>query len=107
MLDPESYEQLEEERIVNDVDMESYTPETVSTSHHREEVKQAGPEDRKQNSAQDSVDGNAVSIGELRTSRRLRKPKVCKTFFLFNFPVILLFLCELFSYMQITFNFRC
>ncbi|KAL1198036.1 Protein ALWAYS EARLY 1 [Cardamine amara subsp. amara] len=74
--DPESSAQLEEERIVNDVDEECNTPETVPTSHHRVKVKQARPEDRKLKPAQDSVDGNAVSTGELRTSRRLRKPKV-------------------------------
>lgn len=94
MLDPESSAQLKEERIANNMDEKSKTLETVSTRHHREKAKQAGPEDsllheisaadhdsRKPKPVQESVDCNAVSIGELVTSKRKRKPKVCKTVF--------------------------
>ncbi|XP_024007386.1 protein ALWAYS EARLY 1 isoform X2 [Eutrema salsugineum] len=81
----ESSAQLQKERVANNVDEKSNTPETVSTSHTREKAKQAGPEDRllhavsatdnrKLTSAQELVDGNDVSIGELGTSRRKRKP---------------------------------
>lgn len=92
-MDPESSAQWEEDRIANNVDEKSNTLNTVSTSDHREKVKQAGPEDsllhaisaadkRKPKSVQESIDGNAVSIGDLGTSRRKRKQKVCKTVFI-------------------------
>lgn len=85
MLDPESSAELKEERVAN-------TRETVSSSHNREKAKQAGREDhsvlhvisaadsRKPKSAQELVDGNAVPIGELDTSRRKRKPLHNKVF---------------------------
>ena len=84
-LDPESSAELKEERVAN-------TRETVSSSHNREKAKQAGREDhsvlhvtsaadnRKPKSAQELVDGNAVPIGELDTSRRKRKPLHDKVF---------------------------
>lgn len=92
MLDPESSAQLKEDRIANNMDEKSKTLETVSTRHHRENAKQAGPEDsllhdfsaadsRKPKPVQESIDCNAVSIGELVTSKRKRKTKVCKTVF--------------------------
>ncbi|KAG7552095.1 DIRP domain [Arabidopsis thaliana x Arabidopsis arenosa] len=76
----------QEERIANNVDEKSNTLETVSTSHHREKAKEAGPEaslllaisapgKRKPKSVPESVDGNVVSVEELGTSRRKRKPK--------------------------------
>lgn len=85
MLDPESSAELKKERVAN-------TRETVSSSHNREKAKQAGREDhsvlhvisaadsRKPKSAQELVDGNAVPIGELDTSRRKRKPLHNKVF---------------------------
>lgn len=89
----ESSAHLEEEK--NNVDEISNPLETIATSHHKEEAKQVGPEygvvlaisaadNRKQKSAQELVDGNVVSNGELRTSKRKRKPKVCKTVFSMN-----------------------
>lgn len=92
MLVSELSTQLKEERICNSMDEKSNTLETTSTNHHREKANQAGPKDillhaissadiRKPKSVQASVDGNAVSITELRTSRRKRKPKVCNTVF--------------------------
>ncbi|XP_010455109.1 PREDICTED: protein ALWAYS EARLY 1-like [Camelina sativa] len=79
LMESESSAQREEERIANNVDEQSNTLETVSTSHHREKEKQAGPEDSllhaisaadksKPKSVQESVD-----VG---TSRRKRKTKV-------------------------------
>jgi hypothetical protein len=87
LLESESSPHWEEERKTNNVDKKSNTLETVSTSHHREKAKQAGLEDnllhaisapdkRKPKSVPESVDGNVVSIEELRTSSRKRKPKV-------------------------------
>lgn len=87
MLDPDLSPLWEEERIANNVDEKSKTLETVSTSHHREKAKEAGPEaslllaisapdKRKPKSVPESVDGNVVSVEELGTSRRKRKPKV-------------------------------
>uniref|UniRef100_M4D0F2 DIRP domain-containing protein n=2 Tax=Brassica campestris TaxID=3711 RepID=M4D0F2_BRACM len=79
LMESESSAELKEERVAN-------TRETVSSSHTREKAKQAGREDhsvlhvisaadsRKPKSAQELVDGNAVPIGELDTSRRKRKP---------------------------------
>ncbi|WZZ01327.1 hypothetical protein YC2023_073655 [Brassica napus] len=79
LMESESSAELKEERVAN-------TRETVSSSHNREKAKQAGREDhsvlhvtsaadnRKPKSAQELVDGNAVPIGELDTSRRKRKP---------------------------------
>ncbi|CAH2044535.1 unnamed protein product [Thlaspi arvense] len=85
LMKSESPAQSKEERVLNNVDEKSNTPVTASTSHHREKAKQAGPEDshlhgisvannRKLKSAQELVGGNAVSIGELGTLRRKRKP---------------------------------
>ncbi|VYS68097.1 unnamed protein product [Arabidopsis thaliana] len=86
LLESESSPHWEEERKTNNVDKKSNSLETVSTSHHREKAKQAGLEDnllhaisapdkRKPKSVPESVDGNVVSIEELRTSSRKRKPK--------------------------------
>ncbi|XP_023637492.1 protein ALWAYS EARLY 1 isoform X2 [Capsella rubella] len=87
LIESESSARREEERIANNVGEKSSTLETVFTSHHREKAKQVGPEDgllhevsaadkRKPKPVQEPVDGNAVSVGDLGTSKRKRKPKV-------------------------------
>ncbi|KAL0692380.1 hypothetical protein Bca4012_059560 [Brassica carinata] len=84
LKESESYPQLKEDRRANNMDEKPHTPETVVRSYHRRKSKQVGPEDRllpaisaagasKPKPAQEIVDGNAVSIGELGTSKRKRK----------------------------------
>lgn len=79
-----SAQQLKEERVAN-------TRQTILSSHNGEKPKQAGREDsvllhvtsaaenRKPKYAKE-LDGNAVPIGELDTSRRKRKPPHNKVF---------------------------
>ncbi|XP_056866024.1 protein ALWAYS EARLY 1 isoform X2 [Raphanus sativus] len=79
LLESGSSAQLNEERVAN-------TRQTILSSHNGEKPKQAGrehsvlhvvsdAENRKPKYAQEElVDGNAVPIGELDTSRRKRKP---------------------------------
>lgn len=91
MLDLESHPPLKEDRIANNVDEKPHTPETFVRSYHRRKSKQAGPEDSllpaissadasKPKPAQEIIEANTVSIGELGTSKRKRKTLHNKVF---------------------------
>ncbi|CAN8255736.1 unnamed protein product [Cochlearia groenlandica] len=79
-------ESLKGERVANNVDEKHNTPQTVSSSHHREKLKEAGPkgsvlhaisaaDKRKPKSGHESIVGTDASIGDLGTSRRKLKRK--------------------------------